>query len=45
MLSSFLIIGTSKSFPFMILVSRFPEKLFGHNVEIFMAKDPSGAVL
>jgi hypothetical protein len=29
----------------MILVSRFPEKLFGHNVEIFMAKDPSGAVL
>jgi hypothetical protein len=40
-----LIISTNKSFPSMILVSRFPEWSFGYNVKRIIFKDPSGPVL
>jgi hypothetical protein len=37
-------IGTNKNFPAIILVSRFPEWLFGYDVERIILKDLSEAV-
>jgi hypothetical protein len=40
-----LIISSNKIFPLMILVSCFPERLFGHYVDRIVLKDTAGAEL